>query len=204
MKCSYHCCLSNPFSPTGTVLWCSWSVGDGWVSCIRETTKFFPSFCSCLHWKQHIDRLWLGCAKLQHSFRESCTETIGWNKIAALRILKGNAFHSPISFKAINIGMTWSLFINPQCRRLGTAGQKQGALFALMVITCSPGREGGGWGGHGPFQCQWLHHSHVLVTLQQITVSIRKGKHHIKHRCEKQFWAVYAVCRQKVVLEAKN
>lgn len=41
----------------GAVLCRCLSVGDGWVSCIRETTKFFPSFCSCLRWKRHIDGL---------------------------------------------------------------------------------------------------------------------------------------------------
>lgn len=145
----------------------------------------FPLFIPVCAGSDTLTGWWEGCAKLQHSFHKPCIETMGWSRIAALRILKGNAFLSPVSLKAINIGMTWSLFINPQCRWLGTAGQKErdsmerGSLFALMVVTCCSGSKGSGW-GHGPFQCQRLHHLRVLVTLQQITAVIGKVKHRFR------------------------
>lgn len=116
------------------------SVGDGWVSCIRETAKCFPSLCSCPCWKQPMDGLWEGCAKSRRCFHERCIETVARNGSAAPRTREGNACHPSISLKAINIGMTWSLFINPRCSWPGEKAQwKRGVLFALMVLTCCSG-----------------------------------------------------------------
>lgn len=63
-----------------------------------------------------MDGLWEGCAESLGSFHERCIETMAWSGIAAPRMFKGNACHPSISLKAINIGMTWSLFINPWSR----------------------------------------------------------------------------------------
>lgn len=56
---------------------------------------------------------------------------------------KGNSCHPSISLKAINIGMTWSLFINPPVQLAWRKGSMEtGSLFALMVLTCCSEAEG--------------------------------------------------------------
>lgn len=88
----------------------SWCVCRGWVGFLRPRQQnSFPLFVpACAGWE--------GCAGLQRSFHEPRIAALGWNKTAAPRVLEGNAFHSPISLKAISIGMARPLFINPQCR----------------------------------------------------------------------------------------